>query len=32
MGEAITHFLFFILLIALSVIIAYNDVNKIINN
>jgi hypothetical protein len=31
-SEAIIHFLFFILLIALSVIIAYNDVNKIINN
>jgi hypothetical protein len=26
------HFLFFILLIALSIIIAYNDISKIISN
>jgi membrane-associated protease RseP (regulator of RpoE activity) len=31
-SEAIIHFSFFILLIALSVIIAYNDISKIINN
>jgi membrane-associated protease RseP (regulator of RpoE activity) len=30
--ENIIHFWFFILLIALSILIAYNDIIKIINN
>lgn len=30
--EAVVHFWFFVLLIALSIIIAYNDINKIIAN
>jgi membrane-associated protease RseP (regulator of RpoE activity) len=31
MGESIIHFIFFILLIILSIFIAYNDIVKIIN-